>query len=181
MDEIEHIDMSKLDEHPMPHVHPENTPAEYRKFYGIIGGIFLVAVALTFIRGWTFRLFLNDFMAIFFIVFAGFKFVNLEAFVMAYRTYDVVAKHIRPWAYVFPFVEALLGFSYLLLTDDPQLLHTITLIVTGTASYGVLKAVRRKSKFTCACLGTFIKLPLSTVSLVEDLLMFAMAGLMLFL
>lgn len=181
MDEIETIDMSKLDEHPAAHIHPENTPREYRKFYGIIGAILVVAVALTLIRGWTFRLFLNDFMAIFFITFAGFKFVNLEEFAMSYRTYDVIAKHIRPWAYAFPFIEALLGFSYLLLTDDPKLLHLITLVITGIASYGVLKEVRRKSDFVCACLGTVIKLPLTTVSLVEDLLMFAMAAVMLFL
>lgn len=182
MDEIETIDMSTIEEHHPPHhIHPEETSREYTKFVGVIGGIFLSAVILTLIRGWTFTLFLNDFMAMFFIVFAGFKFMNIEAFVVTYRTYDVLAKHIRPWAYVFPFIEALLGFSYLLLTDDPQMLHVITIIITGTAAYGVFKALKRKSKFHCACLGTFIKLPLSTVSLVEDVSMFLMALLMFFL
>jgi hypothetical protein len=86
----------------------------------------------------------------------------------------------RPWAYAFPFIEAFLGFWYLL-SEGPVHLNVLTMFITGTAAIGVYKEVVRKpgSKFMCACLGNIIRLPLSKVSLVENVAMFAMASLML--
>ena len=44
---------------------------------------------------------------------------------------------------------------------------------------GVLRALLRKDTIRCACLGTALNLPMTTVTLVEDLVMAAMAGAML--
>ena len=44
---------------------------------------------------------------------------------------------------------------------------------------GVIRSLMRKDRIKCACLGTVIDLPLGTVTLIEDLGMAAMAGLML--
>jgi hypothetical protein len=44
---------------------------------------------------------------------------------------------------------------------------------------GVLNALRQKKQLRCACLGTALNLPMTTVTLVEDLAMAAMAGAML--
>jgi hypothetical protein len=44
---------------------------------------------------------------------------------------------------------------------------------------GVTQMVMQKRKFECACLGTFIKVPLTKVTIVEDFGMAAMAALML--
>ena len=46
-------------------------------------------------------------------------------------------------------------------------------------SLGVLRALLDKRAIRCACLGTAIKLPMTTVTLVEDLGMAAMAAVML--
>jgi hypothetical protein len=50
---------------------------------------------------------------------------------------------------------------------------TLPLMLIGAA--GVLRQLMRGSKIQCACLGTYVKLPLTTVSLVEDLVMATMA------
>ncbi len=178
MEEDDHIIVDSHHAHPVGHVHPEKSKREYQKFGLVIAGITITSILLTLIRGWEFKLLLNDFMAIFFVVFASFKFINLELFAQTYRTYDIVTQKIPAWGYVFPFVEIFLGFSYLL-TEAPPLLNIATMIITGVASIGVWKETRRKSDFVCACLGTVIRLPLSTVSLVEDVLMFVMAATML--
>jgi hypothetical protein len=45
---------------------------------------------------------------------------------------------------------------------------------------GVLQSVLNKKKIQCACLGAVFNLPMSTVTIIEDALMIAMSGLMLF-
>jgi hypothetical protein len=184
-DDVEHIFIDN-DDTPAPkaHAHHSGTPAvetpeEYKKLRKVLIGILIVSSLLTFIRGIELGRFLADFMAVFFITFAAFKFYDIEAFAHGYRNYDILAKRIRPWGYMYPFIEAFLGFWYLL-SEGPVNLNIITMLVTGTAAIGVFKEVKRKSRFHCACLGTFIRLPLSRVSLIEDVGMFVMAAIMLF-
>ncbi|MEM1232764.1 MAG: hypothetical protein AAGH70_01430 [Pseudomonadota bacterium] len=52
-----------------------------------------------------------------------------------------------------------------------------TVIVFGT--FGVLSAPRRGLDIDCPCLGSILSVPLSTVTLTEDLSMIAMAANML--
>ncbi len=166
------------------HVAPEVSRREYVKFSAVIAGIFILSVLLTSWRGWTIRQFFNDFMAVFFMTFAAFKFYGFDMFVIAYQDYDIVAKRFRLWAYIYPFVEAGLAFAYLL-TDKSFVLNIVTMLLMGIAAVGVWREVhpkrRRPGRFQCACLGTIIRLPLSTVSFVENASMFIMAAVMLFI
>lgn len=172
------------EDHKIHHIHLDadldESPREYAKLAGVIGGIFLATVFLAWARGFELVRFVSDFMAVFFITFAAFKFVNLDEFAAAYRGYDVVAKRFPVWAIMFPFIEGIIGVFYLLLNNSTGL-NLLTMLVLGVASIGVLKELSNKSNIMCACLGTIIKLPLSKVSLVEDVAMFAMAAVMLFL
>lgn len=185
-DDIEHIFLDDEEEASQSkhHQHHMTTAVEnreeYKKLGYVLAGILLVASLLTFVRGITLDRFLADFMAVFFITFAAFKFVDIEGFAHGYRNYDIIAKKIRPWAYIFPFLEAFMGFWYLL-SEGPLTLNILVIIITGTASIGVFKEVKRKSRFQCACLGTFIRLPLSRVSLVENVSMLLMAVVMILL
>ena len=184
-DDIEHIYLDDEEQTPLKEQKHHMTEAvesreEYKKLGYVLLGILIVSSLLTFVRGIELSRFLADFMAVFFITFAAFKFYDLEGFAHAYRSYDILAAHIRPWGYIFPFIEAFLGFWYLL-SEGPNNLNVITMLVTGIAAVGVYKEVKRKSRFHCACLGTFIRLPLSRVSLVENVTMFVMAFVMLFI
>ncbi|HYF13976.1 MAG TPA: MauE/DoxX family redox-associated membrane protein [Phycisphaerales bacterium] len=123
--------------------------------------------------------FLNDFMAGFFLVFSFFKLLDLRGFAGAYRTYDLVATAVPAWGLVYPFVELALGVAYLA-GWRPGLSNAVTLALMLVGAAGVLRALLRKDRLRCACLGTVLNLPMTTVTLVEDLGMAAMAAWMLF-
>ncbi len=117
---------------------------------------------------------MNQFMGGFFIVFSFFKFLNLKGFAESYQTYDVLAKKSLAYAYTYPFIELTLGLCYLMHVQ-PLFTNLATLIIMGVSSIGVIQSITRKQKIQCACLGTVFNLPMSTVTLVEDLTMMAMA------
>ncbi len=123
-------------------------------------------------------LWMRYFMAGFFIVFAFFKFLNLKGFASSYRMYDIVAAKWNGWGYIYPFAELTLGILYLL-HIAPYQTNVATVIVLGISSIGVIKSNLNKKKIKCACLGDVFNLPMSTVTIVEDLTMVAMAGWML--
>lgn len=162
------------------HIHPVESPLEYAKFAGVIAAILLASVLLTSLTDWTLLGWMVNFMAVFFITFGAFKLVNLEMFVITYRSYDILAKQFPWWGWAFPFVELGLGVAYFLVGSQLWL-NVLVIAVTGLASIGVLRELRRKSKFKCACLGTVIKLPLTKVSFVEDFAMMVMAAVMIFM
>ena len=61
----------------------------------------------------------------------------------------------------------------------PMAVNSITLVVMAVSLAGVLRAVLSRRAIRCACLGTVFRLPMSTVTIIEDGLMLAMAALAL--
>ncbi len=118
------------------------------------------------------------FMAGFFLAFSFFKFLDLSAFADAYAAYDLLAAKWKGWGMVYPFVELGLGLAYLT-HWHPTFTHWATIIVMGFSALGVIRAVLNKQTIRCACLGSVFNLPMSTVTIVEDVGMVAMAAWML--
>ena len=153
--------------------------ATYKPLLLIVG--FLVGVtwlvhAQTPDRHW--HEWMSNFMAGFFLVFSFFKLLNLSGFVQAYRGYDLIAARSVAYAWAYPFIELALGVAYLT-RWQPQITHWATLAVMLISAAGVLNALRKRQLIECACLGTVFKLPMSKVTLIEDLSMAAMAAVML--
>jgi copper chaperone CopZ len=123
---------------------------------------------------------MSHFMAGFFLVFSFFKLMNLAGFAEGYRTYDIVAARIPAYGFIYPFIELALGVSFLT-GFEPVLTNAITVLVMGISTIGVANSLWKRKPFQCACLGTIIKLPLSKVTLFEDILMLVMSAIMLFL
>jgi len=123
---------------------------------------------------------MRHFMAGFFFVFSFFKLLNLRAFADAYRMYDVVAMRWPAYGFVYPFIELGLGAAYLA-NLQPVAVNLVTLVVMGVSTLGIVRSLMKKQKIRCACLGTVFNLPMSFITLVEDLLMVAMAAAMLLL
>jgi copper chaperone CopZ len=121
---------------------------------------------------------MGNFMGGFFIIFSFFKFLNLKGFAEAYSSYDVIAQKWSLYGYIYPFIELILGLAYLF-GFLPLITNAATFIIMGVSTIGVLKSVLKKNKIQCACLGTVFNLPMSTVTLVEDLLMVIMALIMI--
>jgi hypothetical protein len=123
---------------------------------------------------------MNTFMASFFLVFSFFKLLNLKGFAESYAMYDVLAIRVPAYGYVYPFIELALGLAFLT-GFNPMATNWATIVVMGFSSIGVIQSVVSKKKIQCACLGAVFNLPMSTVTIIEDLLMVAMAIFMLFL
>jgi hypothetical protein len=113
-------------------------------------------------------------MAGFFLVFGSFKLFDLQGFRDAYATYDLLAKYWYWYGYIYPFLELGLGFAFLFQFGVTPALW-FSLILMGFSSLGVIKSILRKQKIRCACLGTTLNLPMSTITLLEDLSMVMMA------
>jgi copper chaperone CopZ len=118
------------------------------------------------------------FMAGFFIVFAFFKLLDIQAFADAYAGYDLLAARWRSWGLIYPFVELGLGIAYLA-NIAPTATAWVTIFVMGFSAIGVIQAVLDKRRIRCACLGSVFNLPMSTVTIVEDVGMVLMAVWML--
>jgi copper chaperone CopZ len=118
------------------------------------------------------------FMAGFFLVFSFFKLLNLKGFAESYVMYDVIAKQVPVWGYVYAIIELGLGIAYLT-NFNPLITNWITFVVMTISIIGVLQSVSNKKKIQCACLGAIFNLPMSTVTIIEDGLMIAMSGFMI--
>jgi copper chaperone CopZ len=122
---------------------------------------------------------MRHFMAGFFLVFSFFKMLNLKGFAESYVMYDIVAKRLPAWAYIYAFTEFALGIAFLI-NFNPLITNSITFLVMSISIIGVLKSVLNKKNIQCACLGAVFNLPMSTVTIIEDALMITMSGMMLF-
>lgn len=145
----------------------------------IVGFITGVTLLIAFATGdWSIERIMRHFMAGFFLVFSFFKLLDPPGFVSAYRGYDLIARKIPAWGWAYPFVELALGIAYLL-AWTPIVTNSVTLVLMLVGAAGVLKALLDKRAIRCACLGTALNLPMTKVTLVEDLTMAAMAAGML--
>lgn len=153
--------------------------ATYKPLLLVFFYILLATLAVEMTSGeFNLHRFMPNFMAGFFLVFSFFKFLDLKGFAQSYTMYDVLAKRVPAYAYIYPFIEIGLGAAYIL-APSHILTSTVTLIVMLLSLIGVVQAVLSRQKIQCACLGTGFNLPMSKVTIIEDLLMAAMAAWML--
>jgi hypothetical protein len=153
----------------------------FKRYWPLLA-LILVAVlaAAALVHGTRQGLFawMHFFMGVFLCEFALLKLFHPSQFADGFQKYDLVAKHLRSYAYLYPFIELGLGLAYLSFIA-PMATYTITLIVMGVGAIGVIRALRKGLDLRCACMGTVLDVPLSTVTLSEDIAMGLMACAML--
>lgn len=120
-------------------------------------------------HGW-----MSQFMAGFFLVFSAFKFLDLKGFAKGYATYDLLARRWNVYGFIYPFLELGLGILYLK-EWMPVTTQCLTVLIMGFSSLGVINSLLKKQTIICACLGTILKVPLSSITLFEDLIMVGLA------
>lgn len=125
-------------------------------------------------------LFMNNFMAGFFLTFSFFKLLDVKAFAESYSMYDIVANRKKAYGFIYPLIELALGVAFLT-GFNPFITNLTTLVVMSISIIGVLQSVLNKKKIQCACLGAVFNLPMSTVTIIEDALMIVMSATMLIL
>ena len=153
----------------------------YKPILLLVAYILFVTLGVEYVRdGFEVMRWMSNFMAGFFLSFSFFKLLNLREFANTYSTYDIIASRWRPWAYVYAFIELALGVAFLT-GFDMLTTNIVTFFVMSISIIGVIRSVTNKRKIKCACLGAVFDLPMSTVTIIEDALMIAMSGLMIYL
>ncbi|MES2133149.1 MAG: MauE/DoxX family redox-associated membrane protein [Bacteroidota bacterium] len=172
------VDMPKVS--PIEFVEEQKSWVEtYRPILLIFGYITGITLLVQLVNGSFYWMqWMNQFMAGFFLVFSFFKLLNLKGFAESYAMYDIVAKRIKGYGYIYAFIELGLGVAYLM-RFNPLITNLITVIIMSMSIIGVLQSVLSKQKIKCACLGDVFNLPMSTITIMEDALMIVMSFVML--
>lgn len=160
----------------------EQTKSWFSTYKPILLIFFFISI-IAFISGWERNTFnwpviMMIFMSGFFLSFSFFKMLDLDGFAESYATYDIIAMRFKGWGYIYAFIEFGLGIAYAVHFDHTAT-NSITLLVMSVSIIGVLQSVLNKQKIRCACLGTVFNLPMSTITIIEDLLMIIMSAAML--
>lgn len=165
---------------PLPEIKSSSTLPEvklstYKPLFLIVGFIAGTTLLVQYpFNSFSHMIWMRHFMAGFFLVFSFFKFLNIQEFATSYKMYDIVAKKWNIWGFIYPFVELILGVLYLT-NLFPLETNLATAIILGVSSIGVIQSNLNKKKIKCACLGDVFNLPMSTVTIIEDLTMVVMA------
>lgn len=156
-------------------VESKTNVTEYLKFSGVLVFIALISFLLHYRYGAIgFIDYLRWLMGTTFMVFGIFKCIGYKYFVAMYPMYDLIAKKYENYAKIYPFLELTLATIYWF--DLFGVYKDIfVLVLSAISAYGVYTQLRIKTKIQCACLGNIIKLPLSKVSLFENVAMTVMA------
>ncbi len=117
---------------------------------------------------------MRSFMGSFFIVFSFFKFLDIRGFAYSFSSYDPIAKRWLGYGYLYPFIELILGISYIS-EVNPLITNVATLLILSLGTIGVVDTLRKRENIKCACLGTIFNLPMTKVTLIENGLMIMMA------
>lgn len=138
-----------------------------------LGGMAYTHALAGGLRSW-----MHGFMGFFLCIFALLKLFHPAAFADGFRMYDLLARRMPAYAYLYPLLELALGLSYLAFVA-PLAVYGTTIVLLGFGAAGVICALRRGLDINCPCMGSVLDVPLSTVTLSEDLAMTAMAAAML--
>lgn len=101
------------------------------------------------------------------------KLRDVESFTNGFLGYDLLAQRWVPYAYVYPYAEALAGVL-MLAGALTWLAAPVAILIGGIGAVSVVKAVYIDGRdIRCACVGGDSKVPLGAVSLTENLMMLA--------
>lgn len=148
--------------------------SSFKKFLPLIvifSSIFLFTIIASILHGsldiaFSMRMMMGSFFAIF----GLFKIFNLRAFADAYSTYDILAKRSRAYAFIYPFLELLIAALYL--ADIGGIYRDVfTFVLMTVSTIGVIQKIKEKEEIPCACLGKVFKIPMTSVTLIEDVVM----------
>ena len=154
----------------------ENEKSKLKKLmplFIILFYISTISILLNY-EDWNLTYAMYDFMGLFYVVFSFFKILDLKGFTMSFRMYDPFAKKTSFYAWIYPFIEVLLGLMFLMRIETKAAL-ILTIVVLGITSIGVAQTLINKRSIQCACLGTTLKLPMTEATLIENSIMIIMS------
>ncbi|HLU01141.1 MAG TPA: glutaredoxin family protein [Advenella sp.] len=156
---------------------PAADQTSYRPVIALFAITFLMSLAISnLVYGQPLTLqSIKWFIAFSMTILALLKLQDVESFSTMFLNYDLLARRWVPYAYIYPFAEALAGI--LMIGNTLTWLSVPVALFIGTiGAASVIKAVYiDKRQLKCACVGGSSNVPLGFISLTENLMMIAMA------
>lgn len=154
------------------------SPAFSFKAYFPLFVIIMVLACMSFALGGTLHASMLYFMGLFFCIFAMFKFFDLKNYALAFGKYDLLTKNYPFYGYIYPFIEFGLGLAYLAQWQN-WLIYTLTFLLMSVSVIGVIQSIKEGQKINYACLGNLLNVPLSVITILENVIMGLMSIYML--
>jgi copper chaperone CopZ len=126
----------------------------------------------------SFEVFLKEFfrlyMGYFFIIFSFLKLQNINQFAISFSKYDPISQKYFKFGVIYPFLELFLGILFIL-NFFGLFINILTIIIFIPQTIGIIIKLRNNEKIACACIGTSVEIPLSNLTIIENLIMCIMA------
>jgi glutaredoxin len=153
--------------------------------YRPVAALFGMAAAMSLAVGWAAEgtitpvMAVERFIAVAMCLLALQKLRDVDSFATMFLGYDLLAKRWLRYGYVYPWAEGLAGVL-MLAGALTWFAAPLALVIGSIGAISVFKAVYLdKRELRCACVGGDSNVPLGFVSLIENVLMVAMAAWML--
>lgn len=112
------------------------------------------------------------------IIFGGLKLLGIEVFIKVFPLYDLIAKRVAVYKYIYPLLQVLLGMFFLI--GALGVIRDLTVIIIGLSGLiGMVKIVSKRGAIRLSYLGTILRLRFSTVVLIENTLMICLGLIMM--
>ena len=123
--------------------------------------------------------FMLPFMGVTFLILSILKLIDIDGFVKIFVQYDLIAAKSKTYAHIYPFIELSLGYIYLVTFKiaNPFIMFAAatTILIMSIGAIGIGKNLLSNNKLRCACLGAKVKIPLTSFTFIEDIIMALMA------
>lgn len=120
-------------------------------------------------------------MGTIFLVLGLLKLTDLQSFSKIFAKYDIVAKRVPVYGYLYPFLEIMIGLSLFVKDYRVNAYKTILVLMTiGLLGISGIMVSKKGSTLRCGCMGSLFHVPLSYVTISENIVMIAMSSYLLF-
>lgn len=117
--------------------------------------------------------FINNSMGTILILFGILKLYDLNKFSEIFLKYNIISQHFSIYSYIYPFIEIILGI-FLFINHYLRITYFFIGIIMSISLISVSISLYKGKKLRCGCLGSFFHLPLSYVTISENILMLFM-------
>ena len=121
---------------------------------------------------------MNNIMGTILIIFGVLKLLDLDTFADIFSKYDLVSKKYKPYGYLYPFLEIILGINFIR-KKHLKISYIVTIILMVISLIGVTVSIIQGRQLRCGCLGSFLHIPLSYVTISENMVMLIMSWMLL--
>ena len=104
------------------------------------------------------------------ILFGVLKLYNINKFASIFQKYDIISKVIPIYSYIYPFLEIYLGLNFITNTNI-KYTQFLTKNLMLISILSVIMSLHLGEKLRCGCMGSFFHIPLSYVTISENLYM----------